>query len=166
MDVIFAFPTILLALALMAVLGTELRNLILAITIVYIPAFARIARGATLSVAAQPYVESAHSIGASDLWVMSRHVLPNITAPLIVQFTVNLAYAILVEASLSFLGLGVQPPTPSWGAMLSTGKAFVELSPWVTLFPGLAILITVLGFNLLGDGIRDALDPRLRERGE
>ncbi|MCC7107163.1 MAG: ABC transporter permease, partial [Chloroflexi bacterium] len=139
--------------------------LILAITIVYIPTFARIARGSTLTVTAEPYVEAARSIGTSDAGVMVRHVLPNILAPFTVQFTVSLAYAILVEASLSFLGLGVLPPTPSGGARLSTGKAYIELSPWVTLFPGLAIMITVLGFNLLGDGMRDALDPRLRERG-
>lgn len=162
MDIIFAFPAILLALLLVALLGSDLRNLIVALTVVYVPAFARIARGSTLTVGAEPFVEAARSMGASDLRIMVRHIAPNIVAPLIVQFTVTLAYAILVEASLSFLGLGVQPPTPSWGNMLSTGKPFLEVSPWPAVVPGIALFITVLGFNLLGDGLRDALDPRLR----
>jgi len=165
MDMIFAFPTILLALVLAAVLGTDLRNLSLAIAIVYVPMFARIARGSTMVIAAQPYIEAARSVGAHGSRVLLRHILPNIAAPLTVQFTVSLAYAILVEASLSFLGLGVQPPMASWGAMLSTGKVYMELSLWPTLVPGIAIMLTVLGFNLLGDGMRDALDPRLRTRG-
>lgn len=162
MDVLFAFPAILLALLLVALLGSDIRNLIIALAIVYIPAFARIARGSTLSIAAEPFVEAARSMGASDFRLLRRHVAPNILAPIIVQFTVSLAYAILVEAALSFLGLGVQPPTPSWGNMLSTGKPFLEVSPWPSMIPGLALFGTVLGFNLLGDGLRDALDPRLR----
>jgi peptide/nickel transport system permease protein len=162
MDIIFAFPAILLALLLVALLGSDLRNLIVALAIVYVPAFARIARGSTLTVAAEPFVEAARSMGATDIRIMTRHIAPNIVAPLIVQFTVTLAYAILVEASLSFLGLGVQPPTPSWGNMLSTGKPFLEVSPWPAVVPGIALFVTVLGFNLLGDGLRDALDPRLR----
>jgi peptide/nickel transport system permease protein len=161
MDVFFIFPTILLALVLVTALGPNTRNLIIAIVIVYIPDFARIARASTKQVCVEPYVEVARSVGASDARIISMHVLPNITAPIIVQTTVNLAYAILVEAALSFLGLGVQPPTPSWGAMLSTGKAFLEFSPWIALFPGLAIMVTVLGFNMLGDSLRDLLDPRL-----
>ena len=164
MDVIFAFPTILLALAVIAVLGTDLRNLILALTIVYIPAFARITRASTLSVSEEPYVEAARSVGASHARIVVQHILPNVSAPITVQFTVSLAYAILVEASLSFLGLGVQPPAASWGAMLATGKPYIELSPWVSVVPGLSIMLTVLGFNLLGDGMRDAMDPRMRSR--
>lgn len=162
MDTIFAFPTLLLALTVVAVLGTELRNLILAITIVYIPAFARIARGSTLSVSQQPFIEAARSVGVPHRRILLRYVLPNILAPVTVQFTVSLAYAILVEASLSYLGLGVQPPAASWGSMLATGKPFMELSPWVAIVPGVAIMLTVLGFNLLGDALRDSLDPRLR----
>jgi peptide/nickel transport system permease protein len=162
MDVLFAFPAILLALLLVALLGSDLRNLVLALTVVYIPAFARITRGSTLAVAAEPFVEAARSMGASDFRILRLHVAPNIVAPVMVQFTVTLAYAILVEASLSFLGLGVQPPTPSWGNMLNTGKPLLEVSPWPALVPGMALFITVLGFNLVGDGLRDALDPRLR----
>ncbi|MEA2661567.1 MAG: peptide/nickel transport system permease protein, partial [Chloroflexota bacterium] len=165
MDIIFAFPAILLALTMMAVLGSELRNLILAIAIVYIPSFARVARASTLVVGSELYVEAARSVGAGNLRLMLRHIVPNITAPLVVQFTVGFAYAILIEAALSFLGLGVQPPTPSWGNMLFTGKTYMEISPWLVLAPGTAIMLTVLGFNLLGDGLRDALDPRLRMRG-
>lgn len=164
MDVIFAFPTILLALAVVAVLGPALRNLELAVAIVYIPVFARLARGATIVVMAEAYVEAARAVGATDLRVMRLHVGPNIVAPLVVQFTINIAYAILVESSLSYLGLGVQPPTPSWGSMLSTGKQFVETSLWPTLVPGGAIMLTVLACNLLGDALRDAADPRLRMR--
>jgi peptide/nickel transport system permease protein len=162
MDIVFAFPAILLALLLVALLGNDLRNLIFALTVVYVPAFARISRGSTMTVASEQFVEAAQSMGASDWRLLRRHVAPNILAPIIVQFTVSLAYAILVEASLSFLGLGVQPPTPSWGNMLSTGKPFLEVSPWPSLVPGFALFVTVLGFNLLGDGLRDSLDPRLR----
>jgi peptide/nickel transport system permease protein len=165
-DIMFAFPTILLALALIAVLGTDLRNLILAITIVYIPSFARVTRGSTLSVSEEPYVEAARAVGVSHGRIIFQHILPNVSAPIIVQFTISLAYAILVEASLSFLGLGVQPPAASWGSMLATGKPYIDLSPWVSVVPGVAIMLTVLGFNLLGDGMRDALDPRLRSRGD
>ncbi|MCV0384675.1 MAG: ABC transporter permease [Erythrobacter sp.] len=164
MDTLFAFPTLLLALVVVAVLGTAIVNLIAALTIVYVPAFARIARGSTLSVTSEPYVEAARSLGVSDFRIIRRYVLPNITAPITVQFTVSLAYAILVEASLSYLGLGVQPPDASWGLMLSTGKPFIELSPWLSIVPGLSIMFTVLGFNLVGDALRDAMDPRLRSR--
>lgn len=164
MDILLAFPTILLALVVVAVLGPNLRNLVLAIAIVYVPAFARITRGATLVVTAQPYVEVARSIGCRDARIMWKHIAPNILAPLLVQFTINIAFAILVESSLSYLGLGVQPPDASWGSMLSTGKQFVELSLWPTLVPGTAIMLAVLGCNLLGDAVRDASDPRLRMR--
>ncbi len=162
MDVIFAFPGLLLALAIMAVLGPALRNLILALAIVSLPSFARIARASTLAVRALDYVEAARGLGARDSRVLIRHILPNIGAPVIVQFTIGLAFAILTEAGLSFIGLGVQPPAPSWGAMLARGKDFLEISPWPAVFPGLAIMLTVLGFNFLGDSLRDALDPRLR----
>lgn len=162
MDSIFAFPTLLLALAVIAVLGTDLRNLILALIVVYVPAFARIARSATLTVCQEPYLEAARSLGARNRRLILKHVLPNITAPVTVQFTVGLAYAILVEASLSYLGLGVQPPAASWGSMLATGKPYIEFAPWVSLVPGFCIMFTVLGFNLLGDAMRDSLDPRLR----
>lgn len=162
MDSIFAFPTLLLALAVIAVLGTDLRNLILALVVVYIPAFARISRSATLTVMQEPYLEAARSLGAKNRRLLLKHVLPNIAAPVTVQFTVGLAYAILVEASLSYLGLGVQPPAASWGSMLATGKPYIEFAPWVSIVPGFCIMFTVLGFNLLGDAMRDSLDPRLR----
>lgn len=164
MDTLLAFPTILLALVVVAVLGPSIRNLELAVAIVYVPAFARIARAASLVVGAEPYVEVARSIGCRDSRIMWRHIAPNIVAPLLVQFTLNIAFAILVESSLSYLGLGVQPPNASWGSMLSTGKQFVETSLWPTIVPGGAIIIAVLGCNLLGDALRDASDPRLRMR--
>lgn len=164
MDTLLAFPTILLALVVVAVLGPSIRNLELAVAIVYVPAFARIARAASLVVGAEPYVEVARSIGCRDSRIMWRHIAPNIAAPLLVQFTLNIAFAILVESSLSYLGLGVQPPNASWGSMLSTGKQFVETSLWPTIVPGGAIIIAVLGCNLLGDALRDASDPRLRMR--
>ena len=162
MDVLFAFPTILLALAIVATLGTSIENLILALVIVYVPTFARIARGATLSVAEEPYVEAARSVGVGQFGILLRHILPNISAPVAVQVSISLAYAILVEASLSYLGLGVQPPDASWGSMLATGKLMVERSIWPSLVPGLFIVFTALGFNLLGDALRDTLDPRMR----
>jgi peptide/nickel transport system permease protein len=162
MDVLFAFPTILLALAIVATLGTDVRNLILALTIVYIPTFARIARGAAMTVAEELYVEAARSVGVGHLRILVFHILPNITAPIAVQITISLAYAILVESSLSYLGLGVQPPDASWGLMLSSGKVQIERSIWPSVVPGLFIVFTVLGFNLLGDALRDALDPRMR----
>lgn len=164
MDVLFAFPTLLLALAVVATLGPDVRNLVIALTIVFMPSFARIARGAALTVSAEPYVEAARSVGVRDRRVIFRYVLPNVAAPIAVQFTISLATAILTEASLGYLGLGVPPPTPSWGGMLATGKAYMETSMWPSLVPGLCIMVTVLGFNLLGDALRDSLDPRLRAR--
>ncbi|MDI3339953.1 MAG: ABC transporter permease [Sphaerobacter sp.] len=160
LDIVFAFPDILLALALLAVLGPELHNVMIAIGIVYMPSFARIVRGPVLSAKHNEYVEASRVIGAGTLRTLFRHILPNVTAPLIVQTTIALSFAILSEAALSFLGLGAQPPTPSWGAMLSGGRRFVEIAPWTAIFPGLAIMIAVLGFNLLGDWLRDVLDPR------
>jgi peptide/nickel transport system permease protein len=162
MDVLFAFPTILLALAIVATLGTDVRNLIFALVVVYVPTFARIARGAAMTVSQELYVEAARSVGVGHLRILALHILPNIGAPVAVQVTISLAYAILVESSLSYLGLGVQPPDASWGLMLSSGKVQIERSIWPSVVPGLFIVFTVLGFNLLGDALRDTLDPRMR----
>lgn len=162
MDVIFAFPAILLAIAIMAVMGTSLSNLILAIGVVYTPQFARVARAAVLSIKHVEFVEAARAMGAGASRIMARHLLPNILPPVIVQISLSLSLAILSESTLSFLGLGTQPPTPSWGNMLSEGRQFMEIAPWNAVFPGAAIMVAVLGFNLLGDGLRDVLDPRLR----
>jgi peptide/nickel transport system permease protein len=161
-DVMLAFPGIVLAIFLSAVLGPNLRNATIAIGIVYIPIFARVARGQVLSVAEADYVQAAHAAGTPDLRILLRHVLPNAAAPLIVQATISFANAIVAEAALSFLGLGAQPPEPSWGTMLSSGRGYMEVAPWVVVVPGLAISLTVLGLNLFGDALRDALDPRLR----
>jgi peptide/nickel transport system permease protein len=161
MDILFAFPELLLALAVMAVLGAGTGNLMLAIGIVYTPIFARIARGAVLEVSAREHVEAARAMGAGHGQILFRHVLPNIAAPLIVQTTLSFAFAVLAEASLSFLGLGVEPDAPSWGIMLKEGKDWMLQAWWVAVFPGLAITLAVLNFNLLGDALRDALDPKL-----
>jgi peptide/nickel transport system permease protein len=160
MDVLFAFPVLLLAVAIVAVLGPGLGTAMVAIGVVYAPIFARVTRASVLSVREQVYVRASLSIGASDLRIMRTHVLPNIAAPLIVQTSLSLAFAILSEAALSFLGLGVQPPTPSWGRMLFDARGFVTDAWWLGVFPGLAILLTVLAFNLVGDALRDVLDPR------
>jgi peptide/nickel transport system permease protein len=162
MDVLFAFPAVLLAIAVLAVRGPGPDNAILAIGIVYIPIFARVTRASVLGVREEVYVRASRSVGASDLRLLFRHVLPNAAPPIIVQTSISLAFAVLAEAALSFLGLGTQPPNPSWGLMLSEGRGFIELAWWMALFPGLAIFVTVLCFNLLGDGLRDVLDPRQR----
>ena len=162
MDIIFAFPAILLAIAIMAVLGTTLFNLVIAIGIVYTPQFARVARAAALTVRSLEFVDAARALGMGNLRIIGRHLIPNVLAPVIVQVSLSLSLAILSESALSFLGLGTQPPTPSWGNMLSEGRQFLELAPWNAIFPGLAIMLVVLGFNLIGDGLRDLLDPRLR----
>jgi len=162
MDVLLAFPIILLAIAVLAVLGPGSFNTGLAIGIVYTPIFARLARGPALTVLAWDYVAAARALGAGPLRIVVRHVLPNIAAPLLVQITLSLSTAILVEASLSFLGLGTQPPTPSLGLMLSDSRDYLLLSPWTSVFSGLAILLASFGFNLFGDGLRDLLDPALR----
>jgi peptide/nickel transport system permease protein len=159
---LFAFPSLLLAIAIAGILGASLTHAMLAIGIVFVPTFARLARGSVLTVVGLDYVGAARALGAGDWPIIRRHVLPNVLAPLIVQTTLALSGAILTEASLSFLGLGTQPPDPSWGTMLGAGRRYVETAPWVAVFPGLAITVTVLGFNLLGDGLRDYLDPRLR----
>jgi peptide/nickel transport system permease protein len=162
MDVLLAFPIILLAIAVLAVLGPGSVNTGLAIGIVYTPIFARLARGPALTVLSWDYVSAARALGARAPRIVLRHVLPNIAAPLMVQVTLSLSTAILVEASLSFLGLGTQPPIPSLGLMLSDSRDYMLLSPWTSVFSGLAILLASFGFNLFGDGLRDLLDPALR----
>ena len=161
-DLLFAFPPLLLALAIVSALGIGAQNTVYAIAIVYLPIFARVARAPTLVIKTKEYVTAAQAQGASTWRIMLRHVLPNIAAPIIVQISLALAWAILLEASLSFLGLGTQPPEPSWGGMLSESRRDMEYAPWLAIFPGAAIMLAVLGFNMLGDGLRDALDPQLR----
>ncbi len=162
MDVLFSLPALVLAIAITSILGPSLTNVMIAIGIVYAPTFARIARGPTLAVVGLPYIEAARALGASNRIIVLRHVLPNVSAPLLVQTTVSLSTAILTEAALSFLGLGTQPPTASWGLMLSAARQYMLIDPWIAVLPGCAIAVTVLGFNLLGDGLRDLLDPRIR----
>ncbi len=163
-DLVFAFPIFVLALMLMLILGFGVQSVIIAIALVYIPNFARMARNTTMTVKAEPYVQAAQLMGQSRLRIMVREILPNIAAPLFVQFTVGLAFGIVIEAGLSFLGLGVQPPTPSLGVMMADGKDYFHRGPWVLTLSGLALTIAILGLNLLGDGLRDMLDPRLRRR--
>lgn len=165
-EVLFAFPDIFMALVIMSILGASITNLMIAIGIVYTPIFARIARGAVLEVKGALFIEVARSIGVNKWNIIKRHVLPNILAPLIVQTTLSLAFAILSEAALSFLGLGVEPDTPSWGILLNEGKDWMEMAWWLAVFPGIAITLAVLSFNLMGDGLRDALDPKMRNVNE
>jgi peptide/nickel transport system permease protein len=162
MDVLFAFPPLILILAVSAAVGPSLVTATLVIGLVYAPRFARIARGPALAVMQEQYVEAARVVGVSSWRIILRHLLPNVAAPLIILTSLSVSTAILTEATLSFLGLGVQPPTPSWGVMLADARSYMVLSPWVAIFPGLAIMIAVLAFNLLGDDLRDVLDPRLR----
>jgi len=162
-DIVFAFPVLILAFLISGLLGPSRRNAMLAIGIVYTPAFARVIRAAVLEVMGLPFIESARSLGAGDLRIMVRHVIPNIIAPLTVLTTVYFSQAILSESTLSFLGLGTQPPEPSWGSMLNSARSYMERAPWLAVAPGLAIMIVVLGFNFLGDGLRDVLDPQLRD---
>jgi peptide/nickel transport system permease protein len=162
MDVMLAFPIFLLAIVIMVILEPSTTNVVLALSIVRIPILARIVRGSVLSVKETEYIEAVKALSLSQLRVLGRHVLPNCLAPIIVTSTLNIGNAIIIEASLSFLGLGTQPPTPTWGWDLKQNLTLIELNPWITIFPGLAILVTVLAFNLLGDGLRDALDPRLK----
>ena len=163
MDIFLAVPSILLAITIVAALGTSLFNVMLAIGISGMPSFARIVRAAVMSVKDQEFVESSRAIGANSVTIIFREILPNCMAPIIVQATLAVAGAILSTASLSFIGLGVQPPSPEWGAMLSGGRNYLRDAIHLTLFPGLAIVITILALNLLGDGLRDALDPRLKQ---
>jgi peptide/nickel transport system permease protein len=160
MDVLLAFPAILLAIAIVAVRGASLTNTIVAVAIVGIPGYARVVRAMVLSVRERDYVDAARSVGVKDGRIMFVHILPNSLSPIIVQATLGVGGAILFAAALGFLGLGAQPPAPEWGAMISDGIPFLRQSPHMVFFPGMAIMITVLGFNLLGDGLRDALDPR------
>ena len=164
MDVLFSFPTLILAIGIAAMLGPGLDNAALAIAVVYAPLFSRVVRGPVIAERAKEYTVAALGLGAGTFRVVLRHILPNVLAPLIVQTSVSLAYAILTEAALSYLGLGTQPPAPSWGTMLNEGRTYLETAPWMSVFPGLAIMLAVLGFNLLGDGLRSALDPQLRGR--
>lgn len=164
MDALAAFPALILALAITAALGMGIGNAMIAIGIVYIPAFARLVRGQALSVREREFVTAARALGAGDFRIMLRHIWPNVTAPIIVQASLAVGFAIITEAALSFLGVGVRPPTASWGSMLSEGYQNLEMAPWMSIAPGAAIFITVLGLNLLGDGLRTALDPRLSRR--
>ncbi|WP_455425140.1 glutathione ABC transporter permease GsiD [Dryocola sp. LX212] len=161
-DVLFAFPGILLAIAVVAIMGSGMANVIIAVAIFSIPAFARLVRGNTLVLKHQTFIESARSIGASDWTIIFRHILPGTVSSIVVYFTMRIGTSIISAASLSFLGLGAQPPTPEWGAMLNEARADMVMSPHVAIFPSLAIFLTVLAFNLLGDGLRDALDPKIK----
>ncbi len=162
MDVMLAFPSILLALSIVSVLGPSLQNAMLAVGISVVPVYVRLVRASSLQTRDLGFVEAARVIGVRDRRIMVRHILPNVLPPLIVVATLGVATAIIVGASLSFLGLGAQPPTPEWGAMLNDGRGFIRTAWWLTVFPGLAIMITVLAINLIGDGLRDMLDPRMR----
>jgi peptide/nickel transport system permease protein len=161
-DTLLAFPALLLAIFIVAVLGPSLSNAILAIGIIYIPSFARLTRANVLSLREKEFVEAARCLGASDWRIMRHSILPNCASSLIVQFTLGVGYAMLIEAGLSFLGLGVQPPTPAWGQMVGLARNFITIAPWLITYPGLAIFLAVLAFNFLGDGLREATDPRLR----
>ena len=163
-DVMLAFPYLLLAMIVVAILGPGLTNAMIAIAIVYTPQFARVVRSVVLSVKEQEFVEASRAIGARPMRILGRCILPNIVSPVIVMATLTVGFMIVETAGLSFLGLGASPPTPEWGSMLATGRAFMLTAPWITTFPGLAILVTVVAFNLVGDGLRDLLDPRLRGR--
>jgi len=162
MDAFMAFPVILLAIGITAALGPGSINAVIALAAVYTPRTARIVRASVLVVREQAYIEAARAMGASHARILLRHVLPNCMAPLIVQLTFIFAYSVLSEAVLSFLGLGAEPPTPTWGNIIAEGRLYIREAPWITLIPGLALAMTVLGLNLLGDGLRDVLDPRLK----
>lgn len=162
-DIMLAFPGLLLALAVVSALGKSLFNVIIAVSIFSIPTFARIVRGSTLSVRKLEYIDAMRSLGATDSRIIFKHILPNITSPIIVQATLRIAVAILTASGLSFLGLGAQPPTPEWGAMLNDGRNYITEHPHVALFPGLSIVLVVVAFNLLGDGLRDLLDPKTKK---
>jgi len=162
LDVFFAFPAILLALGIVAALGPDPSNVIIAIAVVYTPIFARVVRGPVLALRARDFVEAARAVGATSSRIVVRHVLPNLMSTLVVQVSLALSWAVLTEGALSFLGLSAQPPAPSWGVMLSEGRQYLEFATHLAVFPGLAIMVAVLGFNLLGDGLRDAMDPQRR----
>ena len=162
MDGLMAFPAIVLAIALMAALGPSVLNVIISIGIVYAPRVARVVRGSVLVVRETTYVEAAHALGVSDLVLIVRHIVPNILSPVIVQGSFVFAAAVLTEAALSFLGVGVPPYVPSWGVILAEGRLYIQQAPWLVIYPGLAIMLTIFGLNLFGDGLRDLLDPKIR----
>ena len=161
-DIMLAFPSILLAIAIVAALGPSLQNALLAIAIVNIPTFGRLVRAKVLSLKEEEFIMAARAQGMKDRRILLHHVLPNSLAPIIVQGTLGIATAILEAAALGFLGMGAQPPEPEWGKMLSDSRQFIQLAPWTVIFPGISIMFTVLGFNLMGDGLRDVLDPRMK----
>lgn len=163
-DVFLAVPSILLSIAIVSALGPNLKNLMIAISVSTMAGYSRIVRASTLSIRDCEFIEAARAIGASDFRIIVKHILPNILAPIIVQGTLGVAGAILAVAGLSFIGLGVQPPTPEWGSMLASGRQYLRYAWWVTTFPGLAIMLTILSLNLIGDGLRDALDPKLNNK--
>ena len=163
-DAVLSFPALVLALALGAVLGAGLGGVLIALGVVYTPTFARLMRGQVLSVRTREFVQAARVIGGADTWILRRHILPNAATPIVVQASLSVGFAILAEASLSFLGLGVQPPEPSWGSMINAGRGYLQQAPWMVFGPGAALFVTVLGLNFLGDGVRDALDPRVHSR--
>ncbi|HTG11372.1 MAG TPA: ABC transporter permease [Candidatus Eisenbacteria bacterium] len=162
MDAVLSFPPLVLALALGAVLGAGLTGVVIALAVVYTPTFARLMRGQVLTITAREYVDAARALGAPGWRIAWTHVLPNATAPIVVQASLSVAFAILAEASLSFLGLGIQPPAASWGSMINAGRGYLQQAPWIVFGPGAALFITVVGLNFVGDAVRDALDPRLR----
>jgi peptide/nickel transport system permease protein len=163
MDILLSFPLVILALGIIAMLGPSMTNLILTIGVVYTPTFVRLVNGSVLSVKRNEYVVAARALGSRDARVLALHILPNIVAPIIVQASLTFSTAILVESALSFLGMGTQPPTPSWGAMISESRTMMELAPWTVIYPGLALSVTVIGLNLLGDGLRDSFDQFLKD---
>ena len=163
MDVLLSFPLVILALGIIAMLGPSMTNLILTIGVVYTPTFVRLVNGSVLSVKRNEYIVAAKALGSRDARVLALHILPNIVAPIIVQASLTFSTAILVESALSFLGMGTQPPTPSWGAMISESRTMMELAPWTVIYPGMALSLTVIGLNLLGDGLRDAFDQFLKD---
>ncbi len=163
LDVFFAFPGLLLALAMIAALGSSILNLVLTMGVLFAPSMARVTRGPVLSIRQKEFVEAARALGVREAVIVRTHILPNVVAPIIVASTLQLSAAILIEASLGFLGLGIGPPNPSLGGLISTSRTFMGQGPWMAIFPGLAITLLVTGFNLVGDGLRDAVDPRLRD---
>jgi peptide/nickel transport system permease protein len=162
MDAVLSFPPLVLALALGAVLGAGLTGVVIALGVVYTPTFARLMRGQVLSITAREYVDAARALGAPGWRIAWHHVLPNATAPIVIQASLSVAFAILAEASLSFLGLGIQPPAASWGSMINAGRGYLQQAPWIVFGPGAALFVTVVGLNFVGDALRDALDPRLK----
>jgi peptide/nickel transport system permease protein len=161
MDAVLSFPPLVLALALGAILGAGLGGVLLALGVVYTPTFARLMRGQVLAITAREYVDAARALGAPGWWIACRHVVPNAAAPIVVQASLSVAFAILAEASLSFLGLGIQPPQASWGSMINAGRGYLQQAPWIVFGPGAALFVTVVGLNFVGDAVRDALDPKL-----